>query len=87
MKFGTISIESGVIIIPIVVGDKTLGSYQINVTESTMTQNQWLDQLRDKRWFTPDLERNVRQAYNHIQQQMLNNHLSCTNYETTSRHP
>ena len=66
MKFGIISIESGIIIIPIVVGGRTLDNYQINVIDTSMTLNQWLDQLRDKRWFTPELELQFKRAYNHI---------------------
>ncbi|MDE5858546.1 MAG: hypothetical protein K2H32_09355 [Muribaculaceae bacterium] len=67
MKFGTISIDSGVIIIPIVVGGKILSTYEVNVNDTTMTLNQWLDQLSDKRWFTPTLKADFQRAYNYLQ--------------------
>ena len=67
MKFGTISIDSGVIIIPIVVGGKILSTYEVNVNDTTMTLNQWLDQLSDKRWFSTEIEANFKRAYNYLQ--------------------
>lgn len=63
MKFGIITADSGVISIPIVLRGRTVDHYEIVPSAASLTKEQWISHLRDKRWFTPDIEADFCNAF------------------------
>lgn len=63
MKYGAITTDGGVIMIPVVLRGRTVDYYEIAPSLTPLTREQWVEHLREKQWFTPELEDDFNRAY------------------------
>lgn len=58
--------DEGYICIPVIIRGRYCYNYEISPQQAGAGPDYWLDHLREKNWFTSDMERELREVFNQI---------------------